>query len=325
MSTLFDDRTLILAPQAGVTDEVFRGLCIEQGAQLTYTEMVSAKALSYGNEKTEGLLKLAPNESVVSVQIFGHEPKTMADEARFLEDKLGDTLFAIDINMGCPAKKIASKGDGAALMKDPSLACAIIQAVSSAVSVPVTVKFRRGFEMHNETAPQFARIAEEAGASAVAVHGRYAQQFYRGSACWDTIARVKEAVSIPVIGNGDIVDGPSAKAMIDQTSCDAIMIGRAAQGYPWIFREISEFLQTGSLIPKPTSREKMDMAITHAYLLSRNEGSSIVRMRKHAMWYVAGLPGASMFRRAFNDAVTFEDFKRIFNEAASYAEQVQEN
>ncbi len=321
---MFDKRKLILAPQAGVTDVVFRQLCIEQGAQLTYTEMVSAKALSYGNEKTENLLVLAPNEPTVSVQIFGHEPKTMAEEARFLQDKLEDSLFAIDINMGCPAKKISSKGDGAALMKNPKLAYEIISEVSSAVSVPVTVKFRRGFENGHEIAPEFARMAEEAGASAVAVHGRFAQQFYRGNACWDTIARVKQAVSIPVIGNGDIVDGPSAKAMFEQTSCDAIMIGRATQGYPWIFREVSAYLSSGKIIEKPSAREKMDMAIRHAYLLSQSEGSSLVRMRKHAMWYLAGLPGASVYRRACNDAVKFADFRRIFEEAASYAAQVQE-
>lgn len=325
MASLFDTKKLILAPQAGVTDHVFRQLCIEQGAQLTYTEMVSAKALSYGNAKTQGLLSLAPNETSVVVQIFGHEPQTMAQEAQMLEERLGATIFAIDINMGCPAKKISSKGDGAALMKDPDLAFAIIKAVSSAVSIPVTVKFRRGFELDHETAPEFAQLAEQAGASAVAVHGRYAQQFYRGSACWDVIARVKEAVSIPVVGNGDVVDGPSAKALFDQTSCDAIMIGRGAQGNPWIFREIQTYLATGEIISRPTPREKMDMAIRHAYLLREHEGNYLARMRKHAMWYVAGLPGASVYRRAFNDAVTFEDFKQIFNEAANYAEKVQES
>ena len=311
---LFEGRRIILAPMAGVSDEVFRELCVEQGAQLTYTEMVSAKALSYANEKTAHLLDLSPVEKQVSVQIFGHEPDTMAEQAKWIEDALGDRLFSIDINMGCPARKIAGKGDGSALMRDPSLASTIISQVSDAVSRPVTVKFRRGFNEGDETAVDFAKMAEASGASAVAVHGRYAMQFYRGSADWDVIARVKQALSIPVVGNGDVVDGQSACRLVEQTACDAVMVGRGAQGNPWVFRDIYERFAGRPGFAGPTPAEKMAMATRHARLLSERTGKNIVRMRKHAMWYVAGMKDAAAARREINYAVTFEDFARIFED-----------
>lgn len=249
MSQIFkDDRRIILAPMAGVGDVVFRHLCRELGAQLTYTEMVSAKALSYANEKTIHLLDLSPLEDKVSVQLFGHEPETLATQARWVEETLQDRLFAIDVNMGCPARKIAGKGDGAALMRDPDLAASIVKAIVNSVSCPVTVKFRRGYEEGHETALDFALRMEDAGASAVAIHGRYAQQFYRGKADWDIIRRCKDALSIPVIGNGDIVDGSSALEMLRQTNCDAVMVGRGAQGNPWIFKDIASRLQGGQAL-----------------------------------------------------------------------------
>lgn len=313
-SDLFEHRRIILAPMAGVGDEVFRELCIEQGAELTYTEMVSAKALSYANEKTTHLLDLSDKEDQVSVQIFGHEPQTMASQAGWVEQMLGKRLFAIDINMGCPAKKIAGKGDGSALMRDPDLASSIVRQVCSALSCPVTVKFRRGYEMDHETAVDFGLRMQEAGASAVAVHGRYAMQFYRGNADWQIIRRVKEALEIPVIGNGDIVDGQSALAMRAQTGCDAVMVGRGAQGNPWIFCDIASRFAGGSGYAGPTPAEKMSLATRHAKMLSEREGRNIVRMRKHAMWYVGGMKEASVWRRAFNDAVTFEDFAAIFEQ-----------
>ena len=300
---MFTDRRVILAPMAGVGDEVFRQLCIEQGAQLTYTEMVSAKALSYANEKTAHLLDLAPNEDKVSVQLFGHEPATMAEQAKWVEDSLGSRLFAIDINMGCPARKIAGKGDGSALMRDPLLASRIIGSVSNAISCPLTVKFRRGYEEGNETAVEFARMAEESGAAAIAVHGRYAQQ------------------SIPVIGNGDVVDGDSAIALLGATGCDAIMVGRGAQGNPWVFRDIASKLAGGPGYAGPTPAEKMALATRHAKLLSERSGKNIVRMRKHAMWYVAGMKDAAAVRRQINDAVTYDDFASIFEEARRHTEE----
>lgn len=318
---MFTDRRVILAPMAGVGDEVFRQLCIEQGAQLTYTEMVSAKALSYANEKTAHLLDLAPNEDKVSVQLFGHEPATMAEQAKWVEDSLGSRLFAIDINMGCPARKIAGKGDGSALMRDPLLASRIIGAVSNAISCPLTVKFRRGYEEGNETAVEFARMAEESGAAAIAVHGRYAQQFYRGKADWGIVARVKRSVSIPVIGNGDVVDGDSAIALLEATGCDAIMVGRGAQGNPWVFRDIASKLAGGPGYAGPTPAEKMALATRHAKLLSERSGKNIVRMRKHAMWYVAGMKDAASVRRQINDAVTYDDFATIFEEARRHTEE----
>jgi tRNA-dihydrouridine synthase B len=321
MPSLFDERKIILAPLAGVSDEVFRQLCREQGAQLTYTEMVSAKALSYANEKTVHLLELAPNEDKVSVQLFGHEPGTMADQAKWVEQNMGERLFAIDINMGCPARKIAGKGDGSALMRNPKLASEIISSVSSAVHAPVTVKFRRGYEEGNETALEFARMAEASGAAAVAVHGRYAQQFYRGKADWGIIARIKRALSIPVVGNGDVVDGESALAMLRETGCDAVMVGRGAQGNPWVFRDIASRMKGGLGYSGPTPAEKMAMATRHARLLSERSGKNIVRMRKHAMWYVAGMRDAAAVRRSINDAVTYQDFAAIFEEARRHTEE----
>lgn len=322
--SLFDNRKIVLAPMAGVGDEVFRELCRELGAQLTYTEMVSAKALSYANKKTANLLTLSDVEDKVSVQLFGHEPSTMASQAAWVEQSLGDRLFAIDINMGCPARKIAGKGDGAALMRDPELASSIVGAIYKTVSCPVTVKFRRGFELDNETAVEFGKRMEAAGASAVAIHGRYAQQFYRGNADWNIIARCKEALSIPVIGNGDITNGERALAMIEQTKCDAIMVGRGAQGYPWIFKDIASRLSGGSGYAGPTPAEKMALATRHAKMLSERSGRNIVRMRKHAMWYVAGTKDAAATRRKINNAVTFEEFAEIFEQARILTEAIQD-
>lgn len=324
-SSLFENRQIILAPMAGVGDEVFRELCREQGAQLTYTEMVSAKALSYANQKTANLLTLSDLEDKVSVQLFGHEPSTMAEQAAWVEDSLGERLFAIDINMGCPARKIAGKGDGSALMRDPELASSIVKALYKTVSCPVTVKFRRGYELDNETALDFGKRMEDSGASAVAIHGRYAQQFYRGKADWNIIKTLKEKLSIPVIGNGDVVDGESALAMLEFTNCDAIMVGRGAQGNPWVFKDIASRLSGGPGYAGPSVREKMELATRHAKMLSERDGRNIVRMRKHAMWYVAGTKDAAATRRKINDAVTFDDFALLFEQACFLTEQAQLN
>mgnify|MGYP001006049749 FL=1 len=304
---------------AGVSDIAFRTLCREAGADMAFTEMVSAKGLSFANEKTRHLLALADGESQVAVQLFGHEPDVMADQARWIEQEMGETLAYLDINMGCPARKIVSKGDGSALMKTPDLAAAIVRAVSAAVEHPVTVKFRRGWAEGDETCVEFARRMEDAGAAAVTVHGRYALQLYRGRADWDAIARVKAAVSIPVVGNGDVKCGADAVALVERTGCDAVMIARAAEGNPWVFAQCKAALAGVPEPAKPSVEERIAMARRHARLLAEREGSNIVRMRKHAMWYMTGLPGAAAARAKINACVSVEDFDRVFDELLVYS------
>ena len=310
----FSNHPLLLAPMAGVSDEAFRTLCLEQGADLAYTEMVSAKGLSYANEKTRHLLALAPGEERVAVQLFGHEPDTMAAQAAWVERQMGEALAYLDINMGCPARKIVSKGDGSALMKEPALAADIVRAVARAVEHPVAVKFRRGWAEGCETAPEFARRMEDAGAAMVAVHGRFAEQLYRGRADWGVIARVKEAVRVPVTGNGDVRCGADAAAMVARTGCDAVMIARGAEGNPWVFAQARAALAGKPEPCAPDARERIAMARRHARLLAAREGRTIVRMRKHAMWYMAGLPGAAAARERINACVDVEDFDRVFDE-----------
>ena len=314
---------VVLAPMAGITDPSFRSLCREYGAELAFTEMVSAKALDFRNARTEGMLELAPDETAVSVQLFGHEPDVLAREAARVEQALGERLFSININMGCPARKISSKGDGAALMKDPALAAQIISACKQAVSVPVTAKFRRGFAEHDETCVEFAHALEDAGADALCVHGRYAAQLYRGSAEWTCIARVKDAVRVPVVGNGDITSGEAARAMIEITGCDAVMVARAAEGHPWIFSEIRAALsplrgEDAPVYTAPDVRERMAVATRHARALcALPEGG--VRMRRLAMHYVAGLPGAREARSKLCACTSAEEFEAVFLEVVEHA------
>lgn len=314
MQGVFENRVL-LAPMAGVSDAVFRGICIQQGADMAFTEMVSAKGLSYANDKTRHLLDLADNETRVGVQVFGHEPDVMAAQAQWIEDELGDRLVCIDVNMGCPARKIVSKGDGSALMQDPVLAQDIVRAVARSIEHPVTVKFRRGWsEEAGEIAPSFAQRMEQAGASAICVHGRYSTQMYRGLSDASAIARVKDAVDIPVIGNGDIRSAQDAMKMAEATGCDAVMVARGAQGNPWIFTQIKAALDGSKGIGSPDANERIVMARRHAELLGERDPKSIVRMRKHAMWYVAGLPGASAARGKLNACSSVEDFEHVFDE-----------
>lgn len=317
MFSFFEKHPLLLAPMAGVSDRAFRTLCREQGATLTFTEMVSAKGLSYANEKTRHLLDRGSEEDQIAVQLFGHEPDIMASQAAWIEDELGEALAYIDINMGCPVRKISSKGDGSALMCEPDRAACIVGAIRKAISHPVTAKFRRGWGLGQESAVEFAQRLEQAGAAAVAVHGRYAEQLYRGSADWGVIARVKQAVSIPVVGNGDVCSGADVAALKDQTNCDAIMIARAAEGNPWIFAQAQAALSKKPLPASPSAQERIEMARRHAHLLAACKGTTIVRMRKHAMWYMAGLAGASSARSKITQATSLADFDRVFDELLS--------
>lgn len=312
-SSFIENHKVMLAPMAGVSDPAFRQICCKQGASLAFTEMVSAKGLSYANERTAHLVDLYDGEQQVGVQIFGHEPSTMAEQAQWIEQALGEHLAVIDINMGCPVRKIASKGDGAALIKDPELARRIIHTVASAVDTPVTVKTRRGWVQAEETCVDFALRAQEAGAAAITIHGRFAQQMYRGRADWDCIARVKEAVSIPVIGNGDVFHADDARALIARTGCDAVLVARGAQGNPWLFAQIQAALGGEDMPAPPTALERIAMARRHTHLLAQWDTRSVVRMRKHACWYVKGIPGAAAARGMFNTCTTEAEFRAAFD------------
>lgn len=301
---------------AGMTDAAFRSLCIEAGADLTFSEMVSAKGLEYGSERTERMLALAPNEERIAVQVFGHEPDTMARQAARIEEMLGDSLFAIDINMGCPARKIVRKGDGSALMRDPAHAARVVTAIRAAVSVPVSVKFRRGYRIGEDSCVGFALAMEEAGADAITLHPRFAMQYYKGDADWSCIARVKQAVGIPVVGNGDVRSGTEARALLDATGCDHIMIGRGALGSPWVFADAKRVLAGEGPLAPPSASERMGIACRHARILAAEPHPALLRMRKHAHYYVAGMPGASEARRALSSCSTLEEFEAVFQSLA---------
>lgn len=300
---------LILAPMAGVTDLPFRLLCKEQGAGLLCMEMISAKAILYKNKNTEELMSIDSRENPVSLQLFGSDPDIMAGIARQIEDRPFDIL---DINMGCPVPKIVNNGEGSALMKNQRLAGEIIRKCVDAIKKPVTVKIRKGFDDDHVNAVEMAKIAEDAGAAAVAVHGRTRQQYYSGKADWDIIRQVKEAVSIPVIGNGDLLCAEDVIAMQEQTGCDGFMIARGAQGNPWIFQQILHYFETGEIMPKPSFEEVRDMILRHAQMMIDFKGEyiGIREIRKHAAWYTAGYKNSSKLRVAINAVENLEDLAK---------------
>lgn len=314
------DNNLILAPMAGVTDLPFRLLCKEQGAGLLCMEMVSAKAILYKNKNTEELLSIDPRENPVSLQLFGSEPDIMGEIAKQIEERPFDIL---DINMGCPVPKVVNNGDGSALMKNPILAGKIIEATAKAIKKPVTVKIRKGFDDAHVNAVEMAHIAQESGAAAVAVHGRTREQYYSGKADWDIIRRVKEAVSIPVIGNGDILTAADVICMAEQTGCDGFMIARGAEGNPWIFKQILHYFETGEELEKPDFTEVRDMILRHAkmQIAFKGEYTAIREMRKHAAWYTAGYKNSARLRARVCEVENYEELEALFDEILEHAEK----
>ena len=303
----------ILAPMAGVTDLPFRLLCREQGAGLLCMEMVSAKAIQYNNKNTKALLEIHPDEMPVSLQLFGSDPEVISEIAKRIEER---PFSILDINMGCPVPKIVRNGEGSALMKQPKLVHEIVSKTVKAIKKPVTVKIRKGFDDSCINAVEIAKIIEDAGASAVAVHGRTREQYYSGKADWDIIRQVKEAVSIPVIGNGDVVSGESAIAMQKETGCDGVMIGRGAQGNPWIFSELLAYDRTGEMPKRPTMEEIKQMICRHARLQVKYKGEylGIREMRKHVSWYTSGLPNSSRLRGEINAVESLVELENLLEE-----------
>lgn len=304
------ENNLILAPMAGVTDLPFRLLCKEQGAGLICTEMVSAKAIYFKNKNTESLMEIDERERPVSLQLFGSEPDLMAEIARQIEPRNFDIL---DINMGCPVPKVVNNGEGSALMKNPKLVHEIVSKVSRAIQKPVTVKIRKGFTEDSVNAVEIAKILEDAGAAAVAVHGRTREQYYSGQADWEIIRKVKEAVSIPVIGNGDVDSPQKAEALVKETGCDGIMIGRAVQGNPWLFSRILHYQKTGEVLPGQGMEEVKEMILRHAKMQLKYKGdyTGMREMRKHVAWYTTGMPHSASVRRMVNEVESYEQLVEL--------------
>ena len=304
------DNNLILAPMAGVTDMSFRQLCREQGCGLLVTEMVSAKAILYKNRNTKELMAIGEGERPVSLQLFGSDPEIVSDIAHQVEDGPYDI---IDLNMGCPVPKIVGNGEGSALMKNPKLVEELLSALVRKVHKPVTVKFRKGFDDDHVNAVEIAKIAESCGVAAVAVHGRTREQYYSGRADWDIIRQVKEAVKIPVIGNGDIFEPQDAKRMLEETGCDGIMVGRGAKGNPWIFKRITHYLETGELLSGPTLMEVRDMILRHGKMLTEYKGEMIAmrEMRSHMAWYTKGMRNSAALRCEINQVETLEGLAEL--------------
>lgn len=307
------DNPYILAPMAGVTDLPFRLLCKEQGAGLLCMEMISAKALQYKNKNTKALLSIHPDEYPVSLQLFGSDPDIISRIAHEIEEL---PFQILDINMGCPVPKVVKNGEGSALMNQPKLVYEIVAKTVKAIKKPVTVKIRKGFDDDHVNAVEIAKIIEEAGAAAVAVHGRTREQYYSGKADWDIIRQVKEAVSIPVIGNGDVTSGEKALELRRQTGCDGVMIGRGAQGNPWIFSELLEYEKTGVLPARPDISVIRETMLRHARLQIEYKGEylGIREMRKHVAWYTKGLKGSAKLRDEINRVESYEELEELLNQ-----------
>ena len=303
----------ILAPMAGVTDLPFRLLCKEQGAGLLCMEMISAKALQYKNRNSKALLQIDPREYPVSLQLFGADPDIISEQAKAIEEL---PFQILDINMGCPVPKVVKNGEGSALMKNPRLVYDVVYKTVRAISKPVTVKIRKGFDEEHVNAVEIAKIIEEAGGAAVAVHGRTREQYYSGKADWDIIRQVKEAVSIPVIGNGDVTGSLAAEQLLEETGCDGVMIGRGCQGNPWIFRELNEYEETGKVPHRPSKKEIKEMMLRHAQLQIELKGDylGIREMRKHVAWYTKGMEGSAKLRDEINRVESYEELEKLLNE-----------
>ena len=307
------DNRVFLSPMAGVTDLPFRLICKQKGCGMLYTEMINAKALCYNDENTKKMTKIEDEEHPIAIQIFGSEPEYMGRAAEILNSHSNEIL---DINMGCPAPKVIKNGDGSALMKNPKLAEEVMRAVVENSTKPVTLKIRKGWDDNSVNAVEIAKIAEECGISALAIHGRTREQFYSGKADWDIIAEIKQAINIPVIGNGDVFEVEDAVNMLEKTKCDAIMIGRGAQGNPWIFNRINHYMKTGKILPEPTLEEKITTAIRHMNLAVAEHGDYVAvrEMRKHIGWYLKGLKNSAKYRDQINKITDYKEVIAMLEE-----------